>query len=444
MAPQTSSASPSYVRFSLLARPPSSERRFSSSPLSPIVFCILFLSQNLMATEVSLPVRYCSDLLATNRALADRIFAEAPTLTKDFGLPKNHSDKPIIRRGDPILNAIESRTGTSIPTLPSIRPPFEVFMESDVGLTVWNWTDQVHWSQLQKILKSENQAHTELLRILNTPGYCTPGILAELCHHLRESYKIARQVMDDIPDRPKPSDEDEEARQAIETLRLRNSLHKKRTFDKGLFNFSWIGLDEQRDVPVLPQKAFRLLEIFVREALLRHTLYLAVDGTFRAVVDSLNLQTRLLVAEYMDLVPMIPVYAVAPPKIDSRNLIGDQGFFSIAHRELILKGNPVQLSIVVDTFSEDALESREFAEGQISIEFYPNLEPTTAQTIRSFKLIATNWIQQIAQEYRSLRHLKEREFQIDLRWIENSFVAVPRAKDRKHFLLFAHFVARGC
>lgn len=408
--------------------------------LGSLLWVVLSASAATATTDMP-PTDYCLYLLTADQNLTDQIFSASPPMTPTLGLPQNHLLRPVLHQGSTELKAIEERFQALIPPmLPGVRSGGQVFMESDIGLTAWPWPEHVKWMQLaHSVLKNKQSAYQELIKILSTPDYCTPAFLPELCRQLRLSFQIMTDIISEnkapLPKNISYPDQNEFLR--LNRIQItRNLTLVKRSAEQGILLFPWETVNftagKINDVHITPSQASRMLETFAREALLRHALFLGVDHQLHLVAETLDLQTRLLIAEHMDLVPLIPIYSVAPPAIDSHTPFTAGHFYPIAHREITWKGRTVPMAILADASS--------IVEEGLTIEFHVEDVPLNR---RAFEVEIKSWLLDVAKTFRALRNLKDEAFQPHFNWVPGSqvFVVTSNKTDRNHFLLFSHYLA---
>jgi hypothetical protein len=387
---------------------------------------------------------YCQSLLISQ---IQKMAAKRGSLSKvdrqDIGLPyANSQTKRIDISSESMRAELSSSTGFTH----SAFMNNDVFLDSDLGPTVWRSPDLNEWFDLWPIVRNENLAAKELIKIASSEGYCTSGLLPALCKAARDSREARLAAMArtsaEFKNRHKGRnlnpEEAEEQFDAYERARLASidAVHAER----GLIQFPW-GSDIRSWTlsdrsSLLPEQAREIFEILVREALIRHVLFHGLDGKVHSG-NELPLDTRLAIASFPSIRGLMPFFLTHPLDLPEDFVVG--GVFenlSLLHVNW-KTSQPLKAPLLVGLGTRSSVMEITRA----SFSFDVDDENLTSDRFKKFKEEIEIRMNDLAREFTRQVGLKK-DFSVETHFKTHDFLDVRiRGLSKLNQILFYYFVA---
>ncbi|MGZ3721277.1 MAG: hypothetical protein ACXVA9_00015 [Bdellovibrionales bacterium] len=256
----------------------------------------------------------CESLLisAIQKMMARKIFSLA-VQTLDTGMPLNN---PRILEARPLGRVHIQLQRLEIPLTP--LPANTVFLQSDLGPSLWTEDQLTEWRNLSTYLVNEEVTLRELMKIADNANYCTAGILPTLCHSLRESRQARRRALRKLV-RELNSTDDAIFSDALLRL-IRQNIFEHMSRD--LIRFPWGSDFRAHPDKLTPDQADKIFRVMIREVLIRHLVFKGLDGGMH-LGGELSLDARLALASVPAISQLIPLFLSYPLDLNGYFVVGD-------------------------------------------------------------------------------------------------------------------------
>jgi hypothetical protein len=269
-----------------------------------------------------------------------------------------------------------------------------VFLQSDIGATVWTESELQDWFNLgaRRLVSHGPTAVSALARMaLDPKAGCPPGILPQLCVAVQRSYHIRRETF------PRDS--------------IMWMVNEYRHMEEDLLLFPWRGAV----YPSMSEaSALAVMRVLARETLLRHLVGVSHDA--------LPLETRLVLADFPSLIPLYPVFRTYPLDVQ-KEVAGDQPY--------ILTDGALRISGIDGRFQAELLRDEE---GVIDahVRFHDGI---FAHEILPYENGLIQFLNARAQEFAKM-FAEPLKFDVHVQWINNEAHIATTLADGAQAALF--------
>ena len=374
----------------------------------PASAVILFYLSPVWAVQV-VPVN-CDELLRANLLELAKQLSMTTHLSATTALPENN------------LTAQRFPYDQSLVIL-----PFKDFganhriMISDVGTTIWHKEDLRKWYRLDAsgILTNEEEAFRQMDRIRTDPSFCPEGLDEHLCRILRISEDARESAIDESYVGG--------SRDIFNPQHLRNldEAHER----LNAIRFPW-GSDIRWPDQMAPHNALQVFRVLARETLLRRLIFKDTSGKTQLVGEVVDLETRLILASFPQLLPVLPLLPVMPLETEEMRIGSAIDPFFVLYLPFKFRGERIAALSSVPMIEHNPRE--------VDISFSIDDDVAT-ENFFAFEGILRKWIDESTQEFSRLSGLKAPRTEIEQNAMPGFDVKLKNASPQLQ-VLFIYFM----